>query len=278
MMPTQRPSDPFDIVVEVVPPAGHDAGPLLAALAEVRNLPFSRISVATNPVARSRMSALALSVLIQQQIHKPATLHCTTRDHNRLGLQSLLWGARALDIDTVLVATGDYVALTQRGRVTTVRDVDVFDLVQMARAAGMYTGVVLDARPELNRLEHEVRRLENKIEAGAQFVVTQPVYDENAVRTLHDSTRHLSVPISLGVLPLRSVRHARFLHTKVAGIAVPDAVRERLEQAADPVAEGIANARDVLGAARQWFAGACIMPAFNHYGILFDLLNPDRPA
>jgi homocysteine S-methyltransferase len=271
-MTSQTQQDPFSIVVEVVPPAGHDAGSLLAALSEVRDLHFERFSIATNPVARPRMSALALSVLLRQQVGKPATLHCTTRDHNRLGVQSLLWGARALGIDSVLAATGDFVALTRRGRITTVRDVDVFDLVRMARAVGLETGVVLDSRPELNRLEHEVRRLENKIEAGAQYVVTQPVYDEAAVRMLHDATRHIPVPISLGVLPLRSARHARFLHDRVAGIAVPQAVRERLERAPDPVAEGTANAQEVLSAARQWFAGACIMPAFNHYEVLFDLL------
>jgi homocysteine S-methyltransferase len=262
------------ISVEVVPPAGADAEPLLEELEAVAGLPFDRFSVATNPVAKPRMSALALSTLLRQRTGKPATLHCTTRDHNRLSMQGLLWGARALGIDSVLVSTGDYVALGDKGRTTTVRDVDVYTLVRMAREAGLYTGVVLDPRPESKRLDHETRRLEQKVESGAQFVITQPVYDEAAAGLLHEATRRLGIPVILGILPLRTARHARFLHDKVAGITVPEGVQARMAQAADPVAEGIAAAREMLAIARQGFAGACIMPPFDHYEVLFDILSP----
>jgi methylenetetrahydrofolate reductase (NADPH) len=256
-----------------VPPAGPDAEPILAALKAISTLPIDGFSVATNPVARPRLSALALSALIQQRTGKPATLHCTTRDHNRLSVQGLLWGARALGIASVLAATGDFVALGDTARITTVRDMDVFALVRMARDTGLHTGVVLDPHPESSGLEPEVRRLERKIEAGAQFAVTQPVYDETGARTLYDATRHLDIPLILGILPLRSARHAWFLHHKVAGIAVPQRVQERMALAADPVAEGAAGAREMLDIARQWFAGACIMPPFDHYDILFDILG-----
>jgi methylenetetrahydrofolate reductase (NADPH) len=266
--------DRFTITVEVVPPAGHDAGPILDALESTSALPIDGYSVATNPVARPRMSALALSSLIQQRTGKPATLHCTTRDHNRLSMQGLLWGARALGIATVLVATGDYVALPTDAHTTTVRDLDVYALVTMAREAGLHTGVVLDPRPEAHGLEHEVHRLEHKVQAGAQFVVTQPVYDEVGARTLYEATRHVGIPVVLGILPLRTARHASFLHHKVAGIAVPAGVRERMALAADPLAEGIAGARNMLSLARKWFAGACIMPAFDHYEVVRDILRP----
>lgn len=264
------------ISVEVVPPAGADAEPLLEELEAVAGLPFDRFSVATNPVAKPRMSALALSTLLRQRTGKPATLHCTTRDHNRLSIQGLLWGARALGIDSVLVSTGDYVALGDKGRTTTVRDVDVFALVRMAREAGLYTGVVLDPRSGFDRLDHQIRRLEQKVESGAQFVITQPVYDEAAAGLLHEATRHLGIPVILGILPLRTARHARFLHDKVAGITVPEGVQARMAQAADPVAEGIAGAREMLAIARQGFAGACIMPPFDHYEVLFDILSPGQ--
>ncbi len=263
----------FTVTVEVVPPAGPDAEALLAKLEAVSSLPFDGYSVATNPVARPRMSALALSVLVQERTGKPATLHCTTRDHNRLSIQGLLWGARALDIDSVLISTGDFVALGTGARTTTVRDVDVFDLVRMAREADLYTGVVLDPRPETGRLDHEIRRLEHKIEAGAQFVVTQPVFARDAARELGDATAAINVPISLGILPLRSANHARFLHDKVAGIAVSQEVRARMVQATDPKVEGLDNAREMLDLARQWFAGACIMPPFGHYHVLHQLLG-----
>ena len=112
-----------------------------------------------------------------------------------------------------------------------------------------------------------------RIEAGAQFAVTQPVYDETGARILYDATKHLGIPLILGILPLRSARHASFLHNKVAGIAVPQRVQERMALAADPVAEGAAGAREMLDIARQWFAGACIMPPFDHYDLLFDILG-----
>jgi len=263
----------FTITVEVVPPVGPDPEPTLTALERLTALTFDGFSVATNPVAKPRMSALALCALIQERTGRPTTLHCTTRDHNRLSIQGLLWGARALGIETVLVATGDFVALGDRARTTTVRDVDVLALVHMAREAGLYTGVVLDPHPESNGLERATRRLGRKVEAGAQFAVTQPVYDEASGRALAEATRHIGMPIILGILPLRTARHAEFLHHHVAGIAVPEGMRARMTGARDPVAEGMANARDMLAVARQHFGGACLMPPFDHYEALFEIIR-----
>jgi homocysteine S-methyltransferase len=263
-------SDQFIITVEVVPPEGPRADPLLGVLKSLQELPIDGFSVATNPVAKPRMSAMALCALLQQQTGRPAILHCTTRDHNRLSLQGLLWGALALGIETVLAATGDFVALEDRGTTTDVRDEDVFGLVEMARASGLHTGVVLDPGPESQGLEKPVRRLGRKIASGAQFVVTQPFYDQTGIDELLAATRHIDIPIILGILPLRSPRHAEFLHQKVAGINVPKGVRERMKRAEDPVAEGIVNTREVLEMARRHFAGACLMPPFDR----FDMLTP----
>jgi methylenetetrahydrofolate reductase (NADPH) len=264
----------FAVTVEVVPPSGPDAEPILMALDAIKDVPFEAFSVATNPVARPHMSALAFCVLTGPRTGRPAILHCTTRDHNRLSIQGLLWGARAVGIGSVLVSTGDYIGLGTGIRTTSVRDVDVYDLVGMAREAGMYTGVVLDPRPESDRLDHEVRRLEQKIRAGAQFVVTQPVFDQAGAQILADATGHLDIPVVLGVLPLRTARHAWFLHHRVAGISVPEPVQERMRRAADPVREGIAGAREMLDFARRQFAGACIMPPFAHYEVVSEILRP----
>ena len=262
----------FAVTVEVVPPASPEADPVLAALASLGDLAFEGYSVATNPVARPHMSALAMATLIQRHTGKPAILHCTTRDHNRLSLQGLLWGARALGIETVLVASGDHVGLQSGSHTSAVRDLDVFDLVKMARAAGLHTGVVLDPRPGSDRLDYEVQRLKHKIESGAQFVVTQPVYDEAGAQTLRHALRGINIPVMLGILPLQSVRHAQFLHNRVAGIAVPKAIQKRMELAADPASEGIANAREMLAVARRWFSGTFLMPPFNRYDILREIL------
>jgi methylenetetrahydrofolate reductase (NADPH) len=262
----------FVTIIEVVPPAGADADPLLTTLLSLSDLPVDGFTVATNPVAKPRMSAMALSSRIQQLTGRLAVFHCTTRDHNRLSLQGELWGATALGLRTVMVATGDFVSLADRETTTTVRDTNVYGLVRMARDTGLDTGVVFDPHPESDGFERAVRRLEKKAASGAQFAVTQPVYDNESAECLAAAVSHIDLPVIMGILPLRTARHARFLHDKVAGIAVPASLRNRMEVAADPVACGVANARDMLAVARNRFAGACIMPPFDHYEILPEIL------
>ncbi len=264
----------FKVLIEVVPPAGHEAGPLLTALKSLAPLPVDGFNVATNPVAKARMSAMALCALIQQQTSRPAILHCTTRDHNVLSIQALLWGARALGIRTVLATTGDFVALGDRAVTTTVRDVDVFALIAMARASGLDVGVAFDPHADGGSPQQAVRRLERKAAAGAQFAVTQPVYDCDGAYWLLEATAHIGIAVIMGILPLRTARHAEFLHQRVSGIMVPRQLRRRMREAEDPVAAGAANAREMLSVARQGFAGACIMPPFDHYEVMGDILAP----
>lgn len=262
----------FKILIEVVPPAGPDADPLMQRLKSIAALPFHAFSVATNPVAKPRMSAMATCARTQQKTDKPAILHCTTRDHNRISLQGLLWGAQALGINTVLIATGDMVALQDRHITTRVRDMDVFTLVGMARQSGLQTGVVIDPHPEANGFKTAIRRLTQKINAGAQFAVTQPIYDAETADTMARATRSAGIPVIMGILPLRTARHAEFLHQKVAGIAVPKILREQMHRADDTIDVGNQNAREMLAAARERFAGACIMPPFDHYEVLEHIL------
>lgn len=267
----------FVVTIEVVPPQGPHPEAILTALKNLAPLPFYGFSVATNPVAKARMSALALCALIQQHTKKPAILHLTTRDHNRLSLQGELWGARALGIDTVMVASGDFVAFKDRNETTTVRDLDVYGLIAMARAAGLRTGVVFDTHPETDGLQEAVSHLRRKVAAGAQFAVTQPVYDQPGADRILQATGDMGIPVIMGILPLRTARHAEFLHSRVAGITVPHALRQGMQQAADPTAEGVANARAMLHVARSRFAGACIMPPFDHYDTMVDIIIP-RPT
>jgi homocysteine S-methyltransferase len=103
--------------------------------------------------------------------------------------------------------------------------------------------------------------------------VTQPIYDKASAEMLVELLEPLGIPITMGILPLRTSRHAEFLHHRVAGIVIPESVRERMARAKEPVAEGAANAREMLAVARQHFAGACVMPPFDHYEVLFDILH-----
>ncbi len=264
--------DQFTITIEVVPPAGNDATELLTKLASLNPLMFDAFSVASNPVAKPRMSAMVFAHLAQSAIQKPAIVHLTIRDHNRLGLQSELWGAKALGIDTVIVLTGDPSAPKAENRTSTVCDLNVFELISLAKESSLFTGAVLDYRPEVDGLARETLRLEKKVAAGARFIVTQPVYDRATAERIRAASRHLNVPVAMGILPLLSVKHARFLHDKVAGIAVPEPVRKQMETAADPVQAGIEQSRQMLALAKEMFSGACVMPPFDRFEILNQIL------
>jgi len=263
----------FTLFIEVVPPAGPDAAPLLDQLKSAAELPIHAFSIATNPVAKPRMSAMATCTLTQQTTGKPAVLHCTTRDHNRLSLQGMLWGAQALGIHTILAATGDMVAFTDRLNTTTVRDLDVMGLVTMARQSGMQTGVVIDPHPEANGFDLAIDRLVQKVDAGAQFVVTQPIYDLVSADAMADATQKAGIPIIMGILPLRTARHADFLHNKVAGISVPGPLRDQMHASKNTIETGNRNAREMLAVARERFDGACIMPPFDHYEVLPEIMD-----
>lgn len=263
----------FQITIEVVPPGGNDPNALLERLSGISHLDFDGFSVATNPVAKSRMSALVFARLLQDRTGKPAIVHLTVRDHNRLGLQSELWGAKASGIETVIAVTGDPSASLPDNPTTTVNDLNVFELISMAGESGLHNGCVLDFRPEVDGLDHEVKRLERKIAAGAKFIVTQPLYDETTAQKIHTATRGFSVPVIMGILPLLSLRHAVFLHDKVAGIAVPENLRQQLEDTDDPLQLCKRQSKEMLALARQYFNGACIMPPFDRFEILIDILN-----
>ena len=263
----------FIITIEVVPPKGNDPKNLLEKLTSLSDLSFYGFSVASNPVAKPRMSAMVFTHLIQKATKKPAILHCTVRDHNRLGLQSELWGARALGIDTIIAVTGDPSAPKADKTTSTVNDLNVCQLIAMAKDSDLYTGAVLDFRPEVNGLDHEAKRLEKKVASGCRFIVTQPIYDEQTAKEIDKATNHLNVPILMGILPLLSYKHAVFLHDKVAGIAVPESLRQRMETARDPVKEGVLQAKQMLELAKKMYSGACIMPPFDRFEILADILK-----
>lgn len=265
-------SDRFTVIVTVVPPAGPDPEPLLTRLAALEQRSFDAFSVASNPMAKPRMSALVFSQLLRQRVNKSVIWHCTTRDLNALSADSALWGAKALGIETVLVTTGDTVALRQRTQAQTAQDVSVFDLIRKARAIGFRTGVVLDPGTDASGFVQSVRHLKWKERAGAQFVITQPAYDEAGVETLGEAAQQVDLPILMGVLPLRSAQHATFLDRWVSGIIVPAAVRQRLAQADEPAAAGLANARAMLTLARERFAGACLMPPFGRYELVGEII------
>jgi homocysteine S-methyltransferase len=275
-------NDDFSVTVEVVPPAGPDSSTLLTALKRLTSdtvrMEFDAFSIATNPVAKPRLSALVLGELIKKEMGKRTIIHCTTRDHNRLSIQSLLWGAKALGVDSMLAATGDTISPDASSVTSHIKDLDVFELITMCRNTGFTTGAVFTPYPAEKAFNTEIERLKKKRDAGAQFAVTQPVYTERNAEQVADASSTVGIPMFLGILPLVTVRHAVFLRDRVAGIFVPEsAVTEMGKAGGNKEAEeaaGVTMARELLVKARSLFRGACFMPPFNRFYLAARILEP----
>jgi methionine synthase I (cobalamin-dependent)/5,10-methylenetetrahydrofolate reductase len=269
----------FVVSVELDPPRGADPGALLERAQDCREAEVDAINVADGPRASARMSAQALCVLLQSQVGIDTILHYTCRDRNLLGIQSDLLGAHALGLRNILAITGDPPKLGDYPDATAVYDVDSIGLIRIldhlnhgCDLAGNLIGPALGfhigcgADPSKPDMEKEVRRLEAKVGAGAEYVMTQPVYDPRTLERFLSMITHIEVPLLVGILPLYSHRNAEFLHNEVPGMSIPDDIRERMRKAGSgekAQAEGVAIAQDATRVARDTAQGVYIMPPFN---------------
>jgi homocysteine S-methyltransferase len=269
----------FVVSVELDPPKGADPGRIVDRAQYCKENEVDAINVADGPRASARMSAQSLCVLLQNKVGMDTILHYTCRDRNLLGIQSDLLGAYALGLRNILAITGDPPKLGDYPDATAVYDVDSIGLIRImdhlnhgCDLAGNLIGPALGinigcgADPSKPDWDKEIRRLEAKVAAGAEYVMTQPVYDPRTVEKFLSAVRHLEVPILIGILPLYSHRNAEFLHNEVPGMRIPDDIRERMHKAGSgeaAQAEGVAIAQDSLRAARELAQGAYIMPPFN---------------
>jgi homocysteine S-methyltransferase len=269
----------FVVSVELDPPKGADPGAILERAQYCKEKEVDAINVADGPRASARMSAQSLCVLMQTKVGVDTILHYTCRDRNLLGIQSDLLGAYALGLRNILAITGDPPKLGDYPDATAVYDVDSIGLIRImdhlnhgrdlaGNAIGPPLGIHIGcgADPSKPDLEKEVRRLEEKIKAGAEYVMTQPVYDPKTVETFLGMIRHLHVPVLIGILPLYSHKNAEFLHNEVPGMTIPEDIRERMRKAGsgeDAQAEGVRIAQEALLAVRDLVQGAYVMPPFN---------------
>ena len=279
----------FVISVEVDPPKGLDATKDLDGARLLKEAGADVIDVGDSPIGRIRMGALAMCYLIQQQVGIETIIHFTTRDRNLMGVQADLIGAHALGVRNILALTGE----PPRGdypNVTAVFDVDSVGLVRIirrfnegqdlagrsiGRPARFLIGCALDMNPET--LDREVPRLERKLEAGADFFMTQPVYEPETLDGFERRVGKLPVPVLLGILPLQSFRHAEFLHNEVPGITIPRWVRDRMQAAgAEGREEGLRLGRELLGALLGRIDGAYFMPSFGRYELVATLVREVR--
>jgi homocysteine S-methyltransferase len=271
----------FVVSVEVNPPRGLDPARSVEAARMLFDAGVDVVNIADGPRATVRMSNLALALRIQEEVGMEVLLHVCCRDRNLLGLQSDLLGAHVLGIRNLVIITGDPPKEGDYPDATAVYDLDSVGLLRWVRgynhgldptgkAMGAPTRfwVATGAEPAALDYDREIRRLEQKAEAGADFVMTQPVYDARQVERFLDDTAHIGLPVLLGLLPLASHRNAEFLHTRVPGMRVPAEVRARMKAAGGGEAarrEGVAIAQEALSAVLGRIQGAYIMPPLGHY-------------
>ncbi len=278
----------FVTMVEIVPPKGIDVRKEVEGARFLKSVGIDAVNIPDSPRASAKMSNLALSLLIQRDVGLDAILHFTCRDRNVLCIQSDLMGAAAVGIRNLICITGDPPKMGNYPDATAVFDVDAIGLVNIVRnlnhgldlggnPIGAGTGFVIGvgANPGLTDMDEEIRRFEYKVQAGAEYVVTQPVFDLRLLENFLRRIEHCRIPVIAGIWPLVSVRNAEFMKNELR-VSVPDSILERMARAQTPEAaraEGVAIAREMLIATRQMAQGAQISAPMGRYSSAVDVLE-----
>jgi homocysteine S-methyltransferase len=269
----------FQISVELDPPKGANPAKILEGARLCKERGVDAVNIGDSPMARVRMSAIAIAALVEREVGIDTILHFTCRDRNLMGIQSDLIGAHALGVRNVLAITGDPPSVGDYPHVTGVYDVDSIGLTRVlarlndgkdfagssiGRATNFGIGVALN--PVADDWTAELDRFKQKVDAGAQFAFTQPLFRLEPLERCLDAIASIRIPIFLGLLPLMSHRHAWFLHNEVPGITVPDDDLRRLKAAGDNGADvGVEICRTMLAQARPMVDGVYLMPSFGRY-------------
>jgi methionine synthase / methylenetetrahydrofolate reductase(NADPH) len=278
----------FVTMVEIVPPKGIDIRKEIEGAKFVKSVGVDAVNIPDSPRASARMSNQALSLLMQQAVGIEAVLHYTCRDRNVLGIQSDLLGAAATGIRNLICITGDPPKMGNYPDATAVFDVDSIGLVNIVHnlnrgldlggnpiGAGTSFVIGVGANPGLPNLDEEIRRFEYKVEAGAEYVVTQPVFDLSLLDAFLKRIEHCRIPLVAGIWPLVSVRNAEFMKNELR-VSVPDEILNRMTKATTPEAaraEGVAIAREMLAAVRDRVQGAQISAPQGRYTSAVDVLE-----
>jgi methionine synthase I (cobalamin-dependent)/5,10-methylenetetrahydrofolate reductase len=279
----------FVVTVELDPPRGHQIAKLVAGARLLRDRGVEIVDINDGSLGRVRMSVLPTAVLIREATGLDVNMHFTCRDRNLMSLQADLLGAYALGIRNILAMTGDPPRTGDYVNATAVFDVDAIGLLRLLASMNQgldvtgtsigapthfVVGAALDpAAPDPVR---ERERMHQKVEAGARWIQTQPVYDLEVLERFFASSRP-PVPLLVGLLPLHSSRHAEFLHNEVPGITVPDPVRERMRTAGERGLRcGIELAQWLTADIRRHYAGAYLMPSFGRFEVVAEVLDALR--
>jgi methionine synthase / methylenetetrahydrofolate reductase(NADPH) len=278
----------FVTMVEIVPPKGIDCSKEIDGAAMLHRLGVDAINVPDSPRASARMSAQSLCVQIQQHVGIETILHYTCRDRNVLSIQSDLLGASSIGLKNILCLTGDPPKLGNYPNATAVFDVDAIGLVNVVHnlnygldigknSIGGSTGftIAVAANPGVQDMDQEVRRFAYKVEAGAEYAITQPVFD---LRVLEEFLRRIEgfrIPVIAGIWPLTSLRNAEFMKNDLR-VSMPDDIMARMAAVKSPEAgriEGVKIAQEMLAEARPMVQGVQVSAPFGRYGVAADVLG-----
>jgi len=276
------------IIVEFDPPRDLDADGFLHGCCELHKAGADAITLADNSLATVRMSNMALGAMMKGRHGIDPLLHIACRDRNLIGQQSHLMGLHALGIDQILVITGDPSRFGDLPGASSVFDVTSFDLIRMVKQ--LNEGISFSGRPlkqkaqfivgaafnpNVRKIDAAIARLEKKVEAGADYIMTQPVYDAESIKLVYEATKHIGIPVFIGIMPLTSSRNAEFLHNEVPGIKLSAEALARMKQVQGEEArkEGIAIAKELLDTAVQYFNGIYLITPFNYYEMAAELIQ-----
>lgn len=278
----------FVSLIEIVPPKGISCQRELDAARMLALHGIDAVNVPDSPRASARMSALSLCIQIQQQAGIETVLHYTCRDRNVLSIQSDLLGATSLGLRNILCLTGDPPKLGNYPDATAVFDVDAIGLVNIVRnlnhgldiggnPTGASTGftVAVAANPGVPDIDNEIRRFAYKVEAGAEYAITQPVFDLRLLEAFLKRIEEFRIPVIAGIWPLVSLRNAEFMRNDLR-VSVPDEILLRMQRADTPElarAEGVKIAREMLGALQGMVQGAQVSAPSNRYAAALDVLD-----
>lgn len=278
--------------IELDPPRGLNPSKMLQGAAMLKEMGVDCINIGDSPLAKIRMSCIALAVMVQQHIGLETIIHYTTRDRNLMAMQSDLIGAHSLGIHNVIALTGDPPRMGDYPNATAVYDIDSIGLIKILKRlnegrdwagtsigtnADFFVACALDMM-WANSDSNEIDRFHRKLQAGADFVMTQPIYDvailKEFLQKYGDKYGQVEKPIVLGVLPLMSSKHAEFLHNEVPGITLTDEARRRMKAAGENgVEEGIRLAQELLSEAKDMVAGTYLMPSFGRYEVCGEIVK-----
>jgi homocysteine S-methyltransferase len=284
----------FVTSVEIVPPRGVDATRMVADVTRLKNAGVDAVNVPDGPRAQSRMGALLTSVIIEQQVGIETVIHYCCRDRNLLGMLSDLLGASAVGLRNMLLITGDPPKMGPYPDATAVFDIDAIGLTNLVanlnrgldpggNSIGKPTSFVIGVgvNPAALDLAHEIRRFEWKVDAGAEFAITQPVFDPDQLAKFLRQIAHVRIPVVAGIWPLVSVRNAEFLANEVPGVMVPDEIIARMRRANEKskdhaVAEGIAIAREMLERVRDNVQGVQVSAPFGKVELALQVFEGSK--